>query len=378
MNTRSARWYVGMLLLFGIVTATDAAADLQQVFPWTSLGSPARDLIIRDHLAYVTTDRGLTIVDLTNPEAPRKRGELTNLGIRGLGIALAWPYAYVANQSRDLQIIDVADADAPRLVVTKSLPGGAWDVALKDQRGAGGRLIAYVASFGGEVYVVDVTDHTTPQQIKVLKVLGLPAWAGAGGDAGALDKLNAHATSGNGKVTGLSVEGDDLVIVEWAYGRAYHYNVPDAANPTFAGTHYAPFTFRVKVDPTTRTAYMLSAYGTVSGIYSLPLPIPGPTFSTRHETCPACGYVSAPRTDFGALGLTASGKYAMYIAGTYGVVRVVDITDPTNMQIVGSANIPFHYAGTALTMGVAQYGDYIIAAGARLGLGVFKFPGLSQ
>jgi hypothetical protein len=35
MNTRSARWYVGMLLLFGIVTATDAAADLQQVFPWT-------------------------------------------------------------------------------------------------------------------------------------------------------------------------------------------------------------------------------------------------------------------------------------------------------------------------------------------------------
>jgi hypothetical protein len=28
-------------------------------------------------------------------------------------------------------------------------------------------------------------------------------------------------------------------------------------------------------------------------------------------------------------------------------------------------------------MGVAQYGDYVIAVGATLGLGVFQFPSLS-
>ena len=37
--------------------------------------------------------------------------------------------------------------------------------------------------------------------------------------------------------------------------------------------------------------------------------------------------------------------------------------------------MPPHWARTAQSMGVAQYGDYIIAAGAALGLGVFHFPG---
>jgi hypothetical protein len=387
MKTRSAGWCVGVLLLISTLTTAEAAGGLTQVAPWMSLGSPARDVVIKDHFAYVTTDIGLKVVDLTTPATPVVRGSL-NLGGRGLGVKILGDLVYVASQTKDLQIVNVSNPDAPALVVTKSLPGSAWDVALKDDRAKpGGRLIAYVASFAGEVYVVDVTNPVSPQQIKVLGIL---AWGSAGGDATSLAKLNNHVTSGNGKVTGLAVSRDDLVIVEWAYGRKYHYDVTDASNPIFAGTHYAPFTFRVaigpapeigpvaEIDPPAQVAYSLSAFGGTSGIYSVPLGILGPSSSTRHATCAECDYFQSPPTDNGGLTVSANGKYVIYIAGKLGEVQVVDVTDPTNMKDVASLPIPHHYAGTAYTMGVAQYGDYIIAVGAKLGLGAFHLLGLSE
>jgi hypothetical protein len=215
--------------------------------------------VIKDQFAYVVTDAGLQVVDLSDLPAgpPRLRGAI-NLGIRGLGIALNGDHVYVANQTRDLQIVNISDPDHPRLVATRLLPGGAWDVALKDDRATGGPLIAYVASFGGELYVIDVTDSLNPQ---VIRVLGLNGWGSAAHDAMQLARLMAYNPKGGGKVTGVSVSGNRLAGVEWAYGREYYYDITDAANPVFVGTHYAPFTFRVKVDPAGQTVYSLSAFG---------------------------------------------------------------------------------------------------------------------
>ena len=374
MKTRIASSCAGVFLLMAALTTAEAAGGLTQVAPWMSLGFYARDIAIQGDFAYVTTDKGLTVVDLTNPAVPVKRGSLT-LGGRGLGIKVLGDLAYVASQTKDLQIVNVSNPDAPTLVVTKTLPGSAWDVALKDDRATGGRLIAYTASFAGEVYVVDVTNSASPQQIRVLGVI---AWGSAGGDVNSLKKLNAHVTSGNGKVTGLDVVGNHLIVVEWAYGRMYYYDISNATQPMFAGTHYAPFTFRVKVDPAGQYAYSLSAYGSTSGIYSVPLDILGPSYSTRHATCGDCDYFQSPPTDNGGLTVSTNGTYVIYIAGKIGEVQVVDVTDPTDMKDVGSLPIPHHYAGTGYTMGVAQYGDYIVAVGARLGLAVFHFPGLSD
>ena len=64
--------------------------------------------------------------------------------------------------------------------------------------------------------------------------------------------------------------------------------------------------------------------------------------------------------------------------GKSGVVQVLDVTNPADIKSAGSLSIPAHGAKTAQSMGVAQYGDYIITAAANLGLGVFHFPGLSN
>ena len=359
------------LLVMAWAAGGEAAGPLTQVGPWLPLGSSAHDVVVQGDFAYVVTDVGLKIVDLsTLPAAPVVRGSLA-LGGRSYGITVAGSYAYTANLTKDLQIIDVSNPYGPVLVKSKTLPGSAYDVAVKGD-------VAYVASFGGELYLVDISDPANPLQFDVL---GLPAWSSAGGDATNLAKLNNYVTAGSAKMTGVSVSGDKLFATDWNYGRIYYYTITDPHSPVFAGTHYAPFILRVEGDPAGQATFGLSAFGRTSGIYSINLSALGPSFSTRHTTCgtgTACDYIASPQTDYGGLAVSANSQYVMYIAGKQGVVQVVDVTDPTNMMNAGlPVSIPAHGAKTAQSMGVAQYGDYVIAAGANLGVGVFHFPGLS-
>ena len=190
------------------------------------------------------------------PAAPVVRGSLA-LAEKSYGITVAGSYAYIANLSRDFQIVDVSNPAAPVLVKSKTLPGSAWDVAVKDH-------IAYVASMTGELYLIDVSNPLDPRQIDVL---GLLAWNSAGSDATNIAKLNNYVPGGNAKITGVSVSGDKLFATDWNYGRIYYYNVAQAHNPVFAGTHYAPFIFRVEGDAAGQAVYGLSAFGRTSGIY---------------------------------------------------------------------------------------------------------------
>jgi hypothetical protein len=365
-----AIWCAALLLVILTLTAAEAAGPLSQIGSWQSLGSRAHDIVIQGDFAYVVTDLGLKIVDLTPlPGAPPDVRGSVALGGKSLGITIAGSYVYTANVSKDLQIVDVSDPDAPVLVKSKTLPGTSWDVAVKDN-------IAYVASMNGELYLIDVSNPLNPVQIDVL---GLLAWSHPGSDATNIAKLNNYVTAGSAKVTGVSVVGDRLFATDFNYGRIYYYNVAQANNPVFAGTHYAPFILRVDGDPAGEAVYGYSTFGGTSGIYSVLLSTMGPSFSTRHNTCgTGCDYLVSPQTDYGGLAVSANGRYVMFIGGKQGSVRVADVTDPTNMTTAGSVSIPAHGAKTAESLGVAQYGEYIIAAGGLLGVGVFHFPGLAD
>jgi hypothetical protein len=72
----------------------------------------------------------------------------------GLEVTLAGTLAYVAAGAAGVQIIDVADPDAPRVVGTANTPGTARGIAL-------GGTTAYVADETALV-VVDVADRTRP------------------------------------------------------------------------------------------------------------------------------------------------------------------------------------------------------------------------
>jgi hypothetical protein len=191
-------------------------------------------------------------------------------------------------------------------------------------------------------------------------------------------KLKAYVTSGNAKNTGVAVGGNYMAATDWNSGRLYFYDVTTAANPIYAGTHYAPFTFRVKINAEGTWAFTLAAYGYSSGIYSFPLNLLNQDDSTYHAQCPTCGFFAVTPTDYGGLGLTANARYVMSIAGKLGEIDVINACNPSNLLGHSSLPMPPHGARTAQSMGVAQYGDYVIAVGATLGLGVFQFPLLSN
>ena len=123
----------------------------------------------------------MTIVDVTLPGAPVPKGSI-DLGGESLGIAVRHPLVFVANQTTDFKIVDVSNADVPKLVASKTSSGSACDVAVKDD-------VAYVAGFGGELYLFRIP-ASFPATIQQIKVLGLPAWSSAAGDATNLAKLS--------------------------------------------------------------------------------------------------------------------------------------------------------------------------------------------
>ena len=84
--------------------------------------------------AYVADDsNGLVIVDVTNPASPTLKGNYYTAGY-SMGVAVAGNYAYVADYSNGLVIVDVSNPAAPTLKGSYNTAGNSlWS-------GSGGKL----------------------------------------------------------------------------------------------------------------------------------------------------------------------------------------------------------------------------------------------
>jgi len=191
-------------------------------------------------------------------------------------------------------------------------------------------------------------------------------------------KLRNYVTGGSARITGASVAGNILLAVDWNYGNVYVYDVSQADDPIFKGVFFALYTLRVEADPANDVAYVLSAYGRFSGIYSFTLSTLDPFHRVKYTSCERCDYFPSPATDYGGLAVSLNGKYVVYIAGKQGEVRVLNVSDPANIQSVGSWPLGSFGGKTAESLGVALKDQYIFTAAGRLGLQVFSFHGLSH
>jgi hypothetical protein len=340
------------------------------------LNAKAHGVALQGNLAYVATEKGLTIFDIADPARPFIVGVLQpqpplfpSTLLKSQAITVAGDYAYLA--APNLIVVDVRNPAAPVAVGKRAVPGGLWDVAVKDD-------VVYGASLAGELYVINVANKGNPV---IARVIGLPAWAHPAHDAYFLDRLRTGVTSGNAKVTGVSVAGDSLFAVDWAYGRLYYYDITNAVRPAFVATHYAPYLIKAYADrdPSLPGAivYMLTAFGAVSGLRSVPMSVLEQFESSRYTTCASCAYLKSRfAIDQGDLAITGSGD-VVYAGGKgAGEFHVVDTVPP--MRDVASDDIGLHGVGMAQGMGLRTRGDYVFQAAGVLGLQVYRFPGLSQ
>jgi hypothetical protein len=366
MKTRSIAWCLAVIAIVVTITAAPAFAALSLVSTLV-LDKPALDLVVSGDFAYVGTDVGVTIVNIADPAHPQVVGQLS-LGGQVLGLALKDSHLFIANRSKDFQVVNVANPAAPTLVATRTLPSYSWDVAVKDN-------VAFVANFAGELYMFNIANPASPQQFDVL---GIWEWTSHGQDATNLAKLNSYVTSGNSKVTGVSITGNTMIVSGWNYGRMFHYDVSNPTSPIFKGTHYAPFIYRSEANPQETVSYSLAVFGNSSGIYSVTLSTLSPSTSTDRDTCTGCDYFKTVASDFGGLAVSPNGNFVVIALGKVGEVRVLDVTNPSDIVSAGSLPLPTHGAKTGEPMGVAIKGDTIFTAVGILGLRIYSFPGLSN
>jgi hypothetical protein len=123
----------------------------------------ARRITIAGHYAYILCNRGLVVVNIENPLAPKVESEVALLEPRGL--ALQFRYAFVVDRE-GLKVLDATSLAHPRLV-----PGA--PVPLEDARNIYvARTYAYVAGGKQGLVIVDVERPEHPRIDQVFNAQG--------------------------------------------------------------------------------------------------------------------------------------------------------------------------------------------------------------
>ena len=361
-------------------------APLERVGGDIDVGGRAYSIAIVDDRAYVGTLRGLSILAITAPAAPVLLGSIAFGDQPCQGIGVQASTVYLACTGLGLVIVDAADPGAPRVLATHAPHGeytAATAIAIKDKH-------AFLSDFRGYVHVYDVSDPSAPTEVRPR--IGVPGWGnGAACAISAVDlkyisQLAALSDKGGGKATHVSVSGNSMVVAEWGYGRANHYDVADPVNPVYRGSHYFPFPLRAV---TGRNAlYLLGAYQKFSGLATAGLPwgAPSPQSLTKFVLgkCEDGAFVRTghPSMDAGGIHVTENGHYVVTMGGQFegadvGILEIYYVGDPLNPSRLATASLGGATGVTlAQAMGIATRGDYIYTAAGNHGVQVWRMGGL--
>jgi hypothetical protein len=170
----------------------------------------AHAVAISGTYAFVATDDGLQVVDISDPTAPAPVA-LYEMYNDALGVALSGGYAFVPDNGVQLHVVDVSDPLNPHAV------GEYWSQGLSGGVAVSGTLV-YVTGFLWGVEIVDVSLPTTP----TARSSYYPQF---GGSPLAVDVAGPYAY-----VTSVAGVTDTLEVVD----------VSDPDSPQFMGAYSLP------------------------------------------------------------------------------------------------------------------------------------------
>jgi hypothetical protein len=145
-----------ILLWAGAFALRAACVSAQSVtlMPVGSFAGPADLIKVDGSVAYVSAGKALTIVDISDPAAPKRVGGYTFPELIW-GFAVAGTTVYVAADTYGLGILDVSNAAMPVLRGALKAPGQAKNVALFGTR-------ALVADHVSGIDMIDVSTPARP------------------------------------------------------------------------------------------------------------------------------------------------------------------------------------------------------------------------
>ena len=274
----------------------------------------AQGVAVAGNYAYVADNSGgLQVIDISNPANPQRVGGYDTTGF-AYGVAVARNYAYVADYAAGLQVIDISNPANPQRVGGYDTAGLAYGVAVAGS-------YAYVAYYGAGLQVIDISNPANPQRV------------------GGYDTAGA--------AVGVAVAGNYAYVADGGAGLQV-ISISTPANPQRVGGYDTPGTAN-GVAVAGNYAYVAD-----SGAGLQVIDISNPADPQR-----VGGYDTAGS----ARGVAVAGNYA-YVADFGAGLQVIDISNPADPQRVGG----YDTAGSAWAMAVA--GNYAYVADANAGLQV--------
>ena len=157
-----ARMTSGVVVVLGwvVITAGAAAPVAAQAISFVPVGSitgPADLVKVQGGYAYLAGEKTITVVDISNPAAPKRAGAYT-FPEKIWGFRVVGSLVYVAADFFGLGILDVSNAAAPTLVGRFKTPGQAKAVVVSGTR-------ALVADHMSGLDFLDVSNQAKPASL---------------------------------------------------------------------------------------------------------------------------------------------------------------------------------------------------------------------
>ena len=330
--TREIRRTIGLLAAgaIAIYAGGAAAQNCWDYRPGTGAGvgevetTRARDVVVRDGYAYLADgSAGLTIVDVSAPSAPffvasEDNGQATR---SAWGIFLDGNYAYVAGVPDGYSIYDVSDPLDPTFVWNMSTHG--TDLLYSFCVVKVGNY-AYFANWGPYIDIIDVTDPESPSFVGT---------------------YTAPIQEDNGIIK-MRAEGSQLYLAANGYG----FQILDISVPTAPDVVGSLPMVEECYDVTVRSSY---AYVAAANSGLVVVDISTPSLPARVAEVALGGE---------AVAVSVQGSFAYLLLASQGL-RIVNITDPLAPVAIGNT---FLHGGELHS--VLCQGDYVYIANDTAGL----------
>jgi len=275
----------------------------------------ANGIYVSGDYAYVADhSSGLAVIDISDPTNPGTPFYTPPFVYTVMDVYVSGDYAYLARGSLGFMVVNISDPINPKWIFKEVTNGIAHDVFVNGD-------YAYVADDTSGLAIIDISDPTNP---------GTPVYENT-----------------TGKACGVYVDGDYAYVADDTSGLAI-INISDPTNP---GTPVYEDTIGRSIDVYVSGDYAYIA-DDVSGLAIIDISDPTNPRTPVYED-----------TTGNAVGVYVSGDYA-YVADDTSGLAIIDISDPTNPGTPDYENTD----GYALDVYVSE--DYAYVANHDEGLAV--------
>lgn len=162
---RPAKWYFSICVVFALTWTTpsvfgqaNAVGALEFIGRTGNQDDGALDLFFENNVLYVANKfTGLQIVDVSDMRAPKILSRTPSNG-QNYGITKKGNYVYMTDLLSGMLVYDVSNPKKPKKISEVATRGEAWDIKIKDNH-------AFVAVGKAGLEVFDITDAAAPKSV---------------------------------------------------------------------------------------------------------------------------------------------------------------------------------------------------------------------